>query len=215
MGPRWPYLLRQGISNLHRPRNQTLLFLLSLGLGTFLMVTILLAGNLLNQRLSITQASNSPNLYLIDVQPDQLDGVKGVMGKLNLPVLESAPMVTMRIETVRGVPVREVKGVPRWVARREFRSTYRDAMNETETLIAGEWYKTAVDPNGPVPLSLEEGIAKELERRRWRRADAGRAGRVGQSTGNEPAEGRLEQVQPQLLHGLPPGALRARRDSTW
>ena len=162
VGPRWPYLLRQGISNLHRPRNQTLLFLLSLGLGTFLMVTILLAGNLLNQRLSITQASNSPNLYLIDVQPDQVDGVKAVMEKLKLPVLESAPMVTMRIESVRGVPVREAKGVPRWVARREFRSTYRDAMNETETLIAGEWHKTVADPNGPAPLSLEEGIAKDL-----------------------------------------------------
>ena len=162
VGPRWPYLLRQGISNLHRPRNQTLLFLLSLGLGTFLMVTILLAGNLLNQRLSITQSPNSPNLYLIDVQPDQLDGVIGVIKKQQLPVLESAPMVTMRIETVRGVPVREAKGVPRWVARREFRSTYRDSMNETETLIAGEWHQTVTAPNGPVPLSLEQEIAKDL-----------------------------------------------------
>jgi putative ABC transport system permease protein len=31
--PTWPYLVRQGISNLYRPQNQTLLFLLSLGLG--------------------------------------------------------------------------------------------------------------------------------------------------------------------------------------
>ncbi|MDA7930152.1 ABC transporter permease, partial [Akkermansiaceae bacterium] len=35
VGKRLPYLLRQGVSNLHRPGNQTLLFLLSLGLGTF------------------------------------------------------------------------------------------------------------------------------------------------------------------------------------
>ncbi len=38
--PGWPYLLRQGISNLYRPHNQTLLFLLSLGLGAFLLLTI-------------------------------------------------------------------------------------------------------------------------------------------------------------------------------
>jgi putative ABC transport system permease protein len=162
VGPCWPYLLRQGISNLHRPRNQTLLFLLSLGLGTFLMVMILLAGNLLNQRLNITQSPDSPNLYLVDVQPDQVDGVKAVMGELNLPVLESAPMVTMRIEAVRGVPVREAKGVPPWVARREFRSTYRDRMNATETLIAGKWHGTTADSSGPVSLSLEEGIARDL-----------------------------------------------------
>ena len=162
VGPRWPYLLRQGISNLHRPQNQTLLFLLSLGLGTFLMVTILLAGNLLNQQLRITQSSQSPNLYLIDVQPDQVAGVKDVLKRLNLPVLESAPMVTMRIQSVRGVPVGEAKGVPRWVARREFRSTYRDFMNETETLVAGEWHTTVLDAEKGVPLSLEEGVAKDL-----------------------------------------------------
>jgi putative ABC transport system permease protein len=69
----------------------------------------------------------------------------------------------MRIEAVRGVPVREAKGVPRWVARREFRSTYRDFMNETETLTAGVWHKTVTDADGPVPLSLEQEIAKDLQ----------------------------------------------------
>lgn len=160
--PRWPYLLRQGISNLHRPGNQTLLFLLSLGLGTFLLVTILSAGKLINNRLSITNSKDSPSLYLIDVQPDQIDGVIDLVKSQNLPVLESAPMVTMRIQSIRGVPVAEAKGVPRWVARREFRSTYRDFMNPTETLLSGVWHKTIPDPNGPVPLSLEEGIAQDL-----------------------------------------------------
>src|SRR5690606_20906816 len=51
--PGWPYLLRQGISNLHRPHNQTLLFLLSLGLGTFLITTILMAGRQLRGRLDL------------------------------------------------------------------------------------------------------------------------------------------------------------------
>jgi putative ABC transport system permease protein len=163
VGPRWPYLLRQGISNLHRPGNQTLLFLLSLGLGSFLLVTILLAGNLLNGKLNLNTSVESPNLYLIDVQPDQVDGVRGIVGKQGMPVLESAPMVTMRIESVRGIPVRDAPDVPRWVVRREFRSTYRDHLNPTETLVAGEWHKSAPDPAGPVPLSLEEEIAKDLK----------------------------------------------------
>jgi len=161
--PSWPYLVRQGISNLHRPGNQTLLFLLSLGLGTFLLLTILLAGNLLQQRLQLTHSGESPNLYLIDVQPDQIDGVASLVKAQNLPVLENAPMVTMRIQAIRGVPVNEAKNVPKWVARREFRSTYRDFLNSTETLIAGEWHKTIPDPNGPVPLSLEEKIAGDLK----------------------------------------------------
>ncbi|MEM1085301.1 MAG: FtsX-like permease family protein [Verrucomicrobiota bacterium] len=163
VGSRWPYLLRQGISNLHRPGNQTLLFLLSLGLGTFLLVTILSAGSLLNDRLDLDHSEESPNLYLIDVQPDQVAGVKGVVEAEGLPVLESAPMVTMRIQSIRGVDVGEAKGVPRWVARREFRSTYRSELNFTETLVAGELATEPADPTGVVPLSLEEEIAKDMK----------------------------------------------------
>ncbi len=162
VGIGWPYLIRQGISNLHRPGNQTLLFLLSLGLGTFLLVTILSAGNLLNDRLNIQQSEESPNLYLIDVQPDQVAGVKQVLENEGLPVLESAPMVTMRIQSIRGVDVGEAEGVPRWVKRREFRSTYRDTLNFTETVVAGELATGRADISEVVPLSLEEDIARDM-----------------------------------------------------
>ncbi|MCW1886497.1 ABC transporter permease [Luteolibacter flavescens] len=160
---RMPYLLRQGLSNLHRPRNQTLLFLLSLGLGTFLLVTVLLTGSLIRERMNLTQNAESPNLYLIDVQPDQVAGVRETVEKQGLPVLESAPMVTMRIEAIRGVAVRDVPGLPRWISRREFRSTYRAEMNATETLVAGEWHSSIPDPDQPVPLSLEEKIAGDMK----------------------------------------------------
>lgn len=162
VGMRWPYLLRQGVSNLHRPGNQTLLFLLSLGLGTFLLVTILSAGRLLNKRLDIQQSGDSPNLYLIDVQPDQVAGVREVLEDSGLTVLESVPMVTMRIQSIRGVDVSEAEGVPRWVARREFRSTYRNELNFTETLVAGELATDRADRSEVVPLSLEENIAKDM-----------------------------------------------------
>ncbi|HEX8295953.1 MAG TPA: FtsX-like permease family protein [Chthoniobacteraceae bacterium] len=164
--PSWPYLIRQGVSNLYRPHNQTLLFLLSLGLGTFLLLTTLLSRNLLLERINVTRASDSPNIYLVDVQPDQTAGVQELLRSARLPVLETCPMVTMRIQSVRGIPVRDLRkqeGVPRWVIQREFRSTYRDRLNATETLVAGEW-KTALDPaGGPVPLSLEQGIARDLK----------------------------------------------------
>jgi putative ABC transport system permease protein len=163
--PTWPYLLRQGISNLYRPHNQTLLFLLSLGLGTFLLLTTLLTRNVLLERISVTSTRDSPNIYLIDVQPDQAAGVAELLRAKNLPLLESAPMVTMRIQSVKGVPARELKSrgeVPKWVVEREFRSTYRSALNATETLIDGTWTTDLPGGGGPVPLSLEEEIAKDL-----------------------------------------------------
>lgn len=161
--PSWPYLLRQGISNLHRPGNQTLLFLLSLGLGTFLLLTILLVGDLLQQRLNIPQTGVNPNLYLIDVQPDQVEGVMSLVKSHDLPVLETAPMVTMRVQALRGVPIAKAEGVPRWIANREFRSTYRAQLTSSESVIAGEWHETVPDPQGPIPVSLEEKIAADMK----------------------------------------------------
>lgn len=163
VGKRWPYLLRQGVSNLHRPGNQTLLFLLSLGLGAFLLVTILSAGNLLNDRLTLQQSDENPNLYLIDVQPDQVSEVESVLRKNDLPLLESVPMVTMRVQSIGGVEVDMVEGVPGWVGRREFRSTYRDRLNFTETIIEGEFATKRADPAGIVPISLEEKIARDMK----------------------------------------------------
>ena len=163
--PAWPYLLRQGIANLHRPRNQTLLFLLSLGLGTFLIVTILLAKNLLLERVNVQRLADSPNLYLIDIQPDQIDGVAALLRSENLPLLESAPMVSMRIQSLRGVPVRDLEkggSVPKWALQREFRSTWRAQLNSTEKIVAGRWISALPPGGGPIPISMENDIAKDL-----------------------------------------------------
>src|SRR5262249_28682599 len=43
----WSFVLRQGIANLSRPNNRTLLLTLSLGLGTFLLLTSYLTRDLL------------------------------------------------------------------------------------------------------------------------------------------------------------------------
>lgn len=163
----WPYLLRQGISNLYRPGNQTLLFLLSLGLGTFLLLTILLVKNQIMERLTLINHQDSPNIYLVDVQPDQRKGVHEILQSLKLPLLEEAPMITMRLSSVRGVPVADLEKqgkVPRWVLQREFRSSYRNSLNSTETLVAGKEFpaKSTWQQGDRVPLSLEQEVAKDL-----------------------------------------------------
>ncbi len=161
--PAWPYELRQGVANLYRPRNQTLLFLLSLGLGVFLILSVILARNLLLEQIRISEAETMPNVYLVDVQKDQVEGISELVEAEGLPLLESAPMVTMRLESVRGVPVgelREAGEIPGWVVRREYRSTYRNSLNETETTLAGQWPPEKT--GSPVPVSVEEDMADDM-----------------------------------------------------
>lgn len=180
--PNWPYILRQGVSNLFRPQNQTLLFLLSLGLGVFLMLSTWLTKNLVLGQLKIDPNGSSPNLYIIDVQPDQTAALGEVLKSQTLPLLEDAPMVTMRIESVKGLPLsaleerdkergqqapasatnRPTQRVPRWVMEREYRSSYRDTLNATETVIAGAWPPARVEAGAPIPISLEQQLARDL-----------------------------------------------------
>lgn len=163
--PGWPYLLRQGIANLYRPRNQSVLFLLSLGLGVFLLLSILLARELVLGQIRVADSPDSPNIYLVDVQEDQVAGVKALLQRENLPALESSPMVTMRLSAVEGRPVSELRRegkVPDWVARREFRSSYRHHLNDTEKSLSGQWPPLDWTGAGPVPVSVEEGMAQDL-----------------------------------------------------
>lgn len=160
------YLLHQGLANLGRPQNQTLLFIVSLGLGVFLLSLTVLARAQVLRQIEATAAGTGPNLYLVDVQPDQTRGVEELLAADGLPVMENAPMVAMRLDSVNGRDVAELLAedrVPAWVLRREFRSSYRDRLNPTERTIAGTWPPPAasVAPS-PVPLSLETGMAEDL-----------------------------------------------------
>ncbi len=159
------YLLRQGLSNLFRPNNQTLLFVVSLGLGIFLLSLTLMLRSMLLQQVTVAESGDGPNIFLVDVQADQVAGVGSLLEDLSLPVLESAPMVTMRLSAINGVEARELRrseAVPDWILRREFRSSYRNELNATEVELEGVWPPENWTGEGAIPLSLEIGLAEDL-----------------------------------------------------
>jgi putative ABC transport system permease protein len=162
----WPFVWRQGLASLHRPNNRTLLLMVSLGLGTFLILTLYLVQHSLVRQMMPDANGDRPNVVLFDVQADQRDGVAAVLTNQNLPLVDSSPVVTMRIKSVKGVLASElIKGrqrSDRWIYRREYRSTFRDRLANSEELIAGEWIKSASPTNDVIPISLEQGIAKDL-----------------------------------------------------
>jgi len=105
---RSPYVVRQGVANLYRPNNRTVLLLLSLGLGTFLMLTLYLTRTTLLNEIEFTSAGGRPNLLFFDIQDDQIDALKQATAAEQAPVLVHAPIVTMKIAAVRGRRVEEL-----------------------------------------------------------------------------------------------------------
>ncbi|MBK1853989.1 ABC transporter permease [Verrucomicrobiaceae bacterium 5K15] len=170
--PSWPFVVRQGIASLYRPNNQTGLFMVSIGLGTFLIFTLMLMQSILLQWLDPVRLESKPNLFLVDVPPEQNAEVGKLITDTGVKMLGNAPIVQMRLTEIKGQPVSELVGpdvkdgkrIPRWIVRREFRSTYRSELTETEKLSAGEWvadYQPSAD-GGVIPVSFEDGIAADL-----------------------------------------------------
>ena len=119
-----PYVVRQGVANLHRPNNRTVLLLVSLGLGTFLMLTLFLARTTLLGEIALTSGTDRPNLLFFDIQDDQIDGLAKISAQQGAPVLIQAPIVTMKIASVRG---RKVEELLRGADRRPWRGTKKAA----------------------------------------------------------------------------------------
>jgi putative ABC transport system permease protein len=170
---RLPYLWRQGLANLYRPANQTLLVVLALGFGAFLLGTLLLVQENLLRDLRVDAYAERPNLALFDIQGDQRPAVEQALRDEGLPVRPFVPVVPMRIQALRGATaaqllagsVSEEKARGKWALRREYRSSHRDLPTASEKLVAGAWWREGEwkqRTDGPVPVALDTGVAREL-----------------------------------------------------
>lgn len=162
-----PYVARQGVANLYRPNNRTVLLLLALGLGTFLILTLYLTRTTLLAQIQGTGGNGRPNLLFFDIQDDQIDPLGALLEREGVAVRQQAPIVTMRIKSLQGRSVEDIlagrdSGIPGWTLRREYRSTYRGELTGTETLIAGTFTGRVPEGTEVIPISIEEGLARDM-----------------------------------------------------
>lgn len=167
------YAIRQGVANLFRPQNQTAAVMLALGLGSFLITTVLVVEASLDRALSTDAGEDRPNLLFFDVQPDQRDGVTELVAEAGGGPVDLTAVVPARISSVNGRAAAEILrdrsdgGPARWAVRRLYRNTSRAELSDTEELVAGRWWgdDAARGDNGDAPpdgLSLDAGLADDL-----------------------------------------------------
>lgn len=163
----WSYVWRQGLANLYRPNNQTAILLVTLGLGMLLISTLYFSQDMLMSQLEFASRKDAPNLIFYDIQSDQNEGVNELITQNDYPLIQNVPIVSMRLDSINGRSVEEIeedttRRARRWALKREYRSTYRDSLVDSESLLEGEWIGEVGDSEGPVPVSAAEQIAEEL-----------------------------------------------------
>ena len=161
----WSYVWRQGLANLYRPNNQTAVLILSIGLGTALICTVLFIQTILLNRVTRSASGNQPNMVVFDIRSDQRDAVMSLAKKEGLPAEGTVPIVTMRLESMNSITAASLKkdstiDMRPWIFSREYRVTFRDSLTASEKVTKGSWIGQWEAGKEFPPISLEEGLAK-------------------------------------------------------
>ncbi len=158
---------RQSLLNLFRPNNQTLVLLVAIGLGTFLISTLYFTKDILLDKASIEKSSDRANLITLDVQPSQVGEVEETIKANDLPVLDNIPLVTMRMHSIKDELVSKMRAdsttkVKSWILNHEFRTTYRHDLIDSEEIVAGEWVPVQKKTD-TVSISISDNLAEDAQ----------------------------------------------------
>ncbi|WP_154855814.1 ABC transporter permease [Cyclobacterium xiamenense] len=158
------YPVRQALSNLYRPNNQTVSLLATIGLGTAMIGTLFFIQDQLLDEVRFADKEDQPNMLFFDIQTHQVDSMKAVLEAEGLPVLQHVPIVTMGVAEVNGLTKQDNEELEEEERRsnsmynREFRVTYRDTLIATEELTAGKL--VPFGKSDSIFVSMEEGYAE-------------------------------------------------------
>jgi len=163
----WGFTARTSLLNLFRPNNQTMVLILAIGVGSFLISTLYFTKDILLAKATLEANMKNPNMILLDIQTNQKEEVAQTIAPKGLPIIDNIPIITMRMHSIKGVPVNDLRldttlTMKKWILNHEFRVTYRDSLTASEKLASGR-IKNEIPENGPIPISLSDNIASDAQ----------------------------------------------------
>jgi putative ABC transport system permease protein len=158
--------LRHGIAAIARPGAGTVGAIVAVGLGVVLLLAVALVERTLRRELTPELELRAPTAFMIDIQPDQWQGVNALLATEGASRVQSVPVITARLLRIDGREVGELAeeegrdGDARWALTREQRLTYMDALPEDNRILSGGpelWSDPEVGE-----VSVEQDFARDL-----------------------------------------------------
>lgn len=155
---------RFGLANLRRrPLASSLqIGALALGVMALLLLTVVRGDLMRNWRASLPP--DAPNHFIVNVLPDQVDGVRASLREVAGKDVLLYPMIRGRLTAVNGETLDTAKFTDaraRRLAEREFNLSYATELPSTNRISAGRFWGRDAGPEGG--LSMEDGIAASLK----------------------------------------------------
>lgn len=166
-----PYL-RHGLSAFARPGAGTVGATVALGLGVLVVFGMWVIETRLRSGLTSILPEDAPSCFLLDIQPDQWEGVQGALGDVGATRVDMAPLVTGRLRALEGKTVsqlveeREDGRRGRWVLTREQRLSTSPELPEDNRIVASLSGEATVSSPWSLPgvaeVSIEEKYAQDM-----------------------------------------------------
>lgn len=153
---------RYGLANLQRRRWLTLLQVVALGLGLMAMLVLTLVRGDLLQAWQQSVPADAPNRFIINIQTEQLPGIRQSFAGSGLPAPQFYPMTRARLLAINQQPLdprRYADERARNLAEREFNLSWTHTLPADNRVVAGRWLAVADRQEG---FSVEEGLANTL-----------------------------------------------------
>ena len=159
------FALRHAVLQLRRPGSQMRIVLLAVGLGSFFIIGVRsLQQNLIDQ-FAVNINPESPDMFLLDIQQDQVDRIRAAIAAHREPGAPDARLLPVLRARVIGVDGRDLNLEnyedvrSRGSLSREFTITYRATLERNETVVLGKiWEPT---PSDQAEVSIEQFFNEE------------------------------------------------------
>jgi len=156
---------RQAVNSMYRPGNQTRIILLAVGLGAFVVLAVQAMQMNLVREFDFSRNERLPSLIFIDIQKSQIDALLQNIEQRLGEKPDAIPTVRARIAFINGESIdyqqREIRQQQGQIGR-EFAVTYRDNVEDNESIISGAWWPAGQASETP-EVSVEENMAETLK----------------------------------------------------
>lgn len=154
--------IRLALSGLQRHQQANTLHMTALGLA---LIALLVLGWVRNDMVGQWQTSlapDTPNRFLINIQPDQQPVLQKLLQRSDIRNLEFGPMAVARVTRINGQPAAEWRPDVNPPGRREgtVNLSWRPDLPVSNSLTAGEWFDASDEP---VQISLSSNWAEALD----------------------------------------------------
>ena len=154
---------RYGVANLRRHALGNTIQVVALALGMMALLTLTLIRGDLLQSWQATLRPDTPNRFLVNIQPDQIQPLSAFFATRGIAQPPLFPMVRGRLTAVNDRPVSSADYVEDRAKRlidREFNLSWAEQLQSGNRITSGRWWDAG--DTRPDQLSVEDGIAMTL-----------------------------------------------------